>query len=177
MLLKPLSWWCSPLLLTSTALLSVLGEGSLTCGSLWGFYVIFTLFKVFLVIFLTLVEGRWYHTLLKPCETNCDLWIWAIQIKFDWLIDWRLHTDFGHSFSPQAQGRAQLPLTQKGNQGTVVSPYPQEFLFFKTTLLQESHNSLCYRSGIPSLQLNKPQKCWDNWVFSVVSTLSQPPGT
>ena len=81
------------------------------------------------------------------------------------------------SFSPQAQGRAQLPLTQKGNQGTVVSPYPQEFLFFKTTLLQESHNSLCYRSGIPSLQLNKPQKCWDNWVFSVVSTLSQPPGT
>ena len=60
-----------------------------------------------------------------------------------WLIDWRLHTAFGHSFSPHAQGRAQLPLTQKGNQGTVVSPYPQEFLFFKATLLQESHNSLC----------------------------------
>ena len=87
MLLKPLSWWSSPLHLTSTALLSVLGEGSLTCGSLWGFYVIFTLFKVFLVFFLTLVEGRWYHTRLKPYETNCDLWIWAIQIKFDWLIE------------------------------------------------------------------------------------------
>ena len=26
-------------------------------------------------------------TLLKPYETNCGLWIWAIQIKFDWLID------------------------------------------------------------------------------------------
>ena len=26
---------------------------------------------------------------VKPYETNCGLWIWAIQIKFDWLIeDW-----------------------------------------------------------------------------------------
>ena len=41
-LLKPLSFWCSPLHLTSIALLSVLGEGSLTCGSLWGFYFLFT---------------------------------------------------------------------------------------------------------------------------------------
>ena len=24
--------------------------------------------------------------LTKPYETNCGLWIWAIQIKFDWLI-------------------------------------------------------------------------------------------
>ena len=24
---------------------------------------------------------------LNPYETNCGLWIWAIQIKFDWLID------------------------------------------------------------------------------------------
>ena len=24
----------------------------------------------------------------EPYETNCGLWIWAIQIKFDWLIDW-----------------------------------------------------------------------------------------
>ena len=33
------------------------------------------------------VKGRGCHTLLKPYETNCGLWIWAIQIKF-WLIDW-----------------------------------------------------------------------------------------
>ena len=34
------------------------------------------------------VKGRGCHTLLKPYETNCGLCIWAIQIKFDWLIDW-----------------------------------------------------------------------------------------
>ena len=34
-------------------------------------------------------KGRGCHTLLKPYETNCDLWIWAIQIKFNWLIDWK----------------------------------------------------------------------------------------
>ena len=32
-------------------------------------------------------DYRGCHTLLKPYETNCDLWIWAIQIKFDWLIE------------------------------------------------------------------------------------------
>ena len=35
---------------------------------------------------LLLCLGRGCHTLLKPYETNCDLWIWAIQIKLDWLI-------------------------------------------------------------------------------------------
>ena len=34
------------------------------------------------------VKDRGCHTLLKPYETNCDLWIWAIQTKLDWLIDW-----------------------------------------------------------------------------------------
>ena len=24
----------------------------------------------------------------RGCHTLCDLWIWAVQIKFDWLIDW-----------------------------------------------------------------------------------------
>ena len=51
----------------------VLEEGSLTCGSLWAVYFLF--------------KGRGCHTLLKPYETDCGLWIWAIQIKFDWLID------------------------------------------------------------------------------------------
>ena len=37
-------------------------------------------------LLLLRVKGRGCHTLLKPYETNCD--IWAIQIKFDWLIDW-----------------------------------------------------------------------------------------
>ena len=41
----------------------------------------------------------------------------------------------------------------------IVSPYLQEFLFFKTIFLEESHNSMGYRFGISSLQLNKPQKC------------------
>ena len=48
--------------------------------------------KVFLWFSLLLfrVKGRGCHTLLKPYETwNCDLSIWAIQIKFDWLIDFR----------------------------------------------------------------------------------------
>ena len=39
-------------------------------------------------LLLLRVKGRGCHTLLKPYETNCGLWIWAIQIKFDWLIDW-----------------------------------------------------------------------------------------
>ena len=51
----PLSSWCSPLHVASIALLSVLGEGSLTCGSLWGFCVLFTLLKVFCFFFLVLV--------------------------------------------------------------------------------------------------------------------------
>ena len=38
-------------------------------------------------LLLLRVKGRGCHTLLKPYETNCGLWIWAIQIKFD-LIDW-----------------------------------------------------------------------------------------
>ena len=37
------------------------------------------------------VKGRGCHTLLKPYETNCGLWIWAIQIEFDWLIDWLIY--------------------------------------------------------------------------------------
>ena len=36
-------------------------------------------------LLLLRVKGRGCHTLLKPYETNCGLWIWAIQIKFDWL--------------------------------------------------------------------------------------------
>ena len=50
----------------------------------------FTLLKGFFCSFSLLllrVKGRGCHTLLKPYETNCGLWIWAIQIKFDWLID------------------------------------------------------------------------------------------
>ena len=47
------------------------------------------------------VKGRGCHTLLKPYETNCGLWIWAILIKFDWLIDWivsvRRHLHFESS--------------------------------------------------------------------------------
>ena len=31
-----------------------------------------------------LLRERMLH-LVKPYETNCDLWIWTIQIKFDWL--------------------------------------------------------------------------------------------
>ena len=48
--------------------------------SLWGFYVFVKVFPY------SSWGGRGCHTLLKPYETDCDLWIWAIQIKFDWLI-------------------------------------------------------------------------------------------
>ena len=53
--------------------------------ALWGFYVLFTLLKGFFSTFTLLllrVKDRGCHTLLKPYETNCDLWIWAIQIQF-----------------------------------------------------------------------------------------------
>ena len=36
-------FWCSPLHVASIAHLSVLGEGSLTCVSRWGFHVVFPL--------------------------------------------------------------------------------------------------------------------------------------
>ena len=35
----------------------------------------------------------------KPYETNCGLWIWAIQIKFDWLIDWLIDLTVSSSSS------------------------------------------------------------------------------
>ena len=87
MLQIPLSFWCSPLHLISITLLSVLGEGSLTCGSLRilrSFYPVKSFFSSFSLLLLR-VKGRRCHTLLKPCETNCDLWIRAIPIQFDWL--------------------------------------------------------------------------------------------
>ena len=34
------------------------------------------------------VKNRGCCTLLKSCEANCDLWVWAIQTKFDWLIEY-----------------------------------------------------------------------------------------
>ena len=48
-------------------------------------------------LLLLRVKGRGCHTLLKPYETNCGLWIWAIQIKFDWLIDWYVTGSVGSS--------------------------------------------------------------------------------
>ena len=54
---------------------------------LLSFYLLKGFFSSFSLLLLR-VKGRGCHTLLKPYETNCDLWIWAIQIQFDWLIDW-----------------------------------------------------------------------------------------
>ena len=54
---------------------------------LLSFYLLKGFFSSFSLLLLR-VKGRGCHTLLKPYETNCGLWIWAIQIKFDWLIDW-----------------------------------------------------------------------------------------
>ena len=54
---------------------------------LLSFYLLKGFFSSFSWLLLR-VKGRGCHTLLKPYETNCGLWIWAIQIKFDWLIDW-----------------------------------------------------------------------------------------
>ena len=54
---------------------------------LLSFYLLKGFFSSFSLLLLR-VKGRGCHTLLKPCETNCGLWIWAIQIQFDWLIDW-----------------------------------------------------------------------------------------
>ena len=52
---------------------------------LLSFYLLKGFFSSFSLLLLR-VKGRGCHTLLKPYETNCGLWIWAIQIKFD-LID------------------------------------------------------------------------------------------
>ena len=54
---------------------------------LLSFYLLKGFFSSFSLLLLR-VKGRGCHTLLKPYEMNCGLWIWAIQIKFDWLIDW-----------------------------------------------------------------------------------------
>ena len=54
---------------------------------LLSFYLLKGFFSSFSFLLLR-VKGRGCHTLLKPYETNCGLWIWAIQIQFDWLIDW-----------------------------------------------------------------------------------------
>ena len=60
---------------------------------LLSFYLLKGFFSSFSLLLLR-VKGRGCHTLLKPYETNCGLWIWAIQIKLDWLIDmapWCVH--------------------------------------------------------------------------------------
>ena len=82
-LIKTLSFWCSPLHVASIALLSVLGEGP-SHVALWVFVSSFSLL-------LLKVKGRGCHTLLKPYETNCDSWIGFYTNKIwliDWLIDW-----------------------------------------------------------------------------------------
>ena len=52
---------------------------------LLSFYLLKGFFSSFSLLLLR-VKGRGCHTLLKPYETNCGLWIWAIQIKFDWWL-------------------------------------------------------------------------------------------
>ena len=66
-------------------------EGSLLCGSLWGF--LFSLFRVFFIYisFLTRFEGLRQtvlhpYSLLKPFEIMCKLGFWSSQIKFG-LVD------------------------------------------------------------------------------------------
>ena len=43
-------------------------------------------------------------SMTKPYETNCGLWIWAIQIKFDWLIDYYSITLAGFFFLCNTSG-------------------------------------------------------------------------
>ena len=59
--------------MASIALLSVLGEGSLTC--FYVFYPVNIFFFGRFSLLLLRVKGRGCHTLLKPYETNCNLWI------------------------------------------------------------------------------------------------------
>ena len=47
--------------------------------------------------------------LVKPYETNCGLWIWAIQIKFDWLID--VGHQSGGGLNANLDENTSLPLT------------------------------------------------------------------
>ena len=61
---------------------------------LLSFYLLKGFFSSFSLLLLR-VKGRGCHTLLKPCETNCGLWMWAIQIKFDWLIEMRVEKKRG----------------------------------------------------------------------------------
>ena len=88
-LLKHLSWICSTLDIYCTSVRP--GRGIphmwLSLRFLRSFYPVKRVFCSFSLLLLR-VKGRGCHTMLKPYETNCDLWIWAIQIKFDWLIDW-----------------------------------------------------------------------------------------
>ena len=88
-LLKHLSWICSTLDIYCTSVRP--GRGIphmwLSLRFLRSFYPVKSVFCSFSLLLLR-VKGRGCHTMLKPYETNCDLWIWAIQIKFDWLIIW-----------------------------------------------------------------------------------------
>ncbi len=80
-----------------------LGEGSLLCGSLRGFLFFpdsFHRFRVFKCV-LTQWEGLRTEDVIpvqfvKPSETNCNLWFWALK-KWIWLIDWILHRVVPHT--------------------------------------------------------------------------------
>ena len=86
MLQTPLSCWCSSLHLTSIALSVHPGRGIphmwLSLRFLLSFYPVKRFFFSSFSLLLLRVKGRGCHPLLKPYETNCDLWIWAIQIKW-----------------------------------------------------------------------------------------------
>ena len=69
-----------------------------TCVSLTCVYVCV---RVCVSLLLLKVKNRGCHTLLKSFE-NCDVWIWALQIQFDWWIDRR------YVFSPNGFSVCQL---------------------------------------------------------------------
>ena len=75
MLLKPICWWSSPLHLLHF------------CPSWERDPSHVALSEVTTLRDLLRVKGIGCHTLLKPYETNCDLWIWAIQTKYDWWLN------------------------------------------------------------------------------------------
>ena len=121
---------------------------------LLSFYLLKGFFSSFSFLLLR-VKDRGCHTLLKPYETNCGLWIWAIQIKFDWLIDnTRQYNQNVWSFSQNSKWL----LTKSVQSEATPSPISSHsiFLYFLGRILTSPTSAAAGPTAWPSAPCTTP---------------------
>ena len=124
------------------------------------FYPVKRFFCSFYFLLLR-VKGRGCHTLLKPYETNCDLWIWAIQIKFDWFIDWSLWAPSspGHRLSPIHASALKLRRSLGSDVYPTQIPTPYPDVHLPKNVTQHWRNQKTLNTSIDTQKLAHNHDC------------------